>query len=58
MPNFDIFYPSGTTTMRISEKLKLVKFCKNFSQHNFEKLIRILKFILQWVYDRFNLWEY
>ena len=46
MPNFDIFSPSGTTTMRISEKLKLVKFCKNFSQHNFEKLIRILKFIL------------
>ena len=44
MKDFDIFYPSDPTMMRIRAKLKLVKFCRYFSRYNFEKLIRTLCF--------------
>ena len=44
MQNFDIFCPSDATMVRIWEKLKLVKFFRNFSEYNFEKLIRTLLF--------------
>ena len=40
--NFNTFWPSGRTMVGIPAKLKLVKFYKNFSRCNFEKLIRTL----------------
>ena len=40
MQNFDTFWPLGPTMVGIRAKLKLVKFYKNFSQCNFEKLIQ------------------
>ena len=39
MQNFDTFWTSGPTMVGIRKKLKLVKFFRNFSWYNFEKLI-------------------
>ena len=44
MQNFDTFWPSDSTMMNNWVKLKLVKFCRTFSQYNFEKLIGTLLF--------------
>ena len=46
MQNFDIFCPSVPPMVRIRAKLKLVKFYRNFSRYNFEKLIRTLHCVI------------
>ena len=42
MENFDIFCPSGPSMVCIWAKLILVRFYRNFSRYNLEKLIRTL----------------